>query len=278
MNNTFNIKRFGFTFRKDLIENGKQYVLLLLTMFGLMALVITFQTLNHYAISKNADNHLSLNRILLIYLSFMFLGFGTWFASTFSSPMNHKLKRLSYLISPASNLEKYLVRWIITTIGFIFAFFATMWFADALRVAIGSVVYPDLDIRFIDITQLFAPDGRNTGISYVVVPKEVFTILLSIYFLLQSIFLLGSTFWEKATFLKTFTAVAAIVAAFILICRWAILFFYGSLIGFGKVLDSFQLDQTFSTEQVIIVISAFTLTFWILAYFRMKESEIIKRL
>ena len=281
MNNTFDIKRFGLVFRKDLIENGKRYTLLFLTMFGLMALVITFQTLNYYAIERNVGDHLSLNRILLIYLSFMFLGFGVWFASTFSTPMNRKLKRLSYLISPASNLEKYLVRWIITTIGFILAFFAAMWIADVLRVTISSVFYPDVDIRFIDISKLVSPDARTHGNEYVV-PKEVFTILISLYFLLQSIFLLGSTFWEKATFVKTFTAVAAIVTAFILICRGAILFFYGSLIGFGKVLDSFQLDQTFTTDQAItfaaIVISAFTLTFWILAYFRLKESEIIKRL
>ena len=281
MNNTFDIKRFALVFRKDLIENGKRYTLFFLAMFGLMALVITFQTLDYYDIERNAGDHLSLNRILLIYLSFMFLGFGTWFASTFSTPMNRKLKRLSYLISPASNLEKYLVRWIITTIGFIPVFFAAMWIADALRVAISSVVYPDVDIRFIDIAKLVSPDARTHGNEYVV-PREVFTILISLYFLLQSIFLLGSTFWEKVTFVKTFTACAALITAYILICRWAILLFYGFLIGYGNVIASFELDNYLTIEQAIsfaaIVIAAFTLAFWILACFRMKESEIIKRL
>jgi len=281
MNNTFDIKRFGYVIRKDLIENWKRYMLLFLTMLGLMALVITFQTLGHYSDYRNADNHLSLNRDLLIYLSFMFFGFGAWFASTFSAPMNRKLKRLSYLISPASQLEKYLVRWILTTIGFILAFFATLWLADILRVAISSVVYSEIDFHFIDITKLVSPN-ENANYREYLVPKEVFTIVLSIYFLLQSIFLLGSTFWEKASFIKTFTAVAAIIAAFLLICRWAILLFYGGLEGYSNVFSSFELNETYSVTQATIfaaiVISAFTITFWVLAFFRLKESEIIKRL
>jgi hypothetical protein len=156
-----------------------------------------------------------------------------------------------------------------------------MWIADILRVAICSIIYPNVDINFLDISKWFSPTNNQYDRDYVV-PKDVFSILVSVYFLLQSIFLLGSTFWEKATFIKTFTAGAVISAAFLLICRWAILLFYGNLGGYYNVLDSFRLDQTYTTEQAItfaaIVISAFTITCWILAFFRMKESEIIKRL
>ena len=280
MNNTFDFKRFGFVFRKDFSENGKRYLLLFLTMLGLMALLITYPTWDYYSYDRIRDN-LYHNRSLLQILSFIFFASGTWFASTFSNPMNHKLKRLSYLISPSSNPEKFVVRWMITTIGFILAFFAALWIADLIRVTICSVVYPQVDIQFLDITKLvYLKENSNSG-EYVV-PKFIFIILLSIYFLLQSIFLLGSTFWEKASFIKTFTAGAAISGAYILICRWAIFSFYDNLNGYNNVLSSFDVSDKYTDTQAItfsaIIISAFTLTCWILAFFRMKESEIIKRL
>ena len=280
MNNTFNIKRFGLVFRKDFIENGKRYLLLFLTMLGIMAIIMTFYSWKHYQLGSYG-RYLFLNRILLEMLSFLFFGFGIWFASTFVSPMNNKLKRLSYLISPSSNLEKYLVRWIITTIGFIIAFFAAMWIADILRIAICSVKYPYADIKLLDITKLVAPKDNNNWGEYVV-PQNVFIIMISIYFLLQSVFLLGSTFWEKSTFIKTFSAVAVIVGAYLLICRWAILLFYGNMERYGNVISSFKLDQYFSEDQMVIftaaVFTVFSIIFWILSFFRMKESEIIKRI
>ena len=281
MNNTFHIKRFGLVFRKDFIENGKRYMLLFLTMLGLMALIITLQTWDYYSYShnRNADNHLNHNRLLLEMLSFMFFASGIWFASTFSNPMNRKLKRLSYLISPSSNLEKFLVRWMITTIGFIVAFFVAMWMADLIRVSICSVVYPEVEIHFLDITRLIA---LSPNASYYVIPKNEFPFMISIYFLLQSIFLLGSTFWEKATFIKTFTAGTALFVTYILLCRWVILLCYGSLTGYVNVMGSFEFDNYFAEYQIFTFASTFfavcSITCWIFAFFRIKESEIIKRL
>jgi len=285
MNNTFNIKRFGLTMRKDFIENGKRYLFLFVTLLGLITVAITFMTWEYYLnveASKTIEPSFFLfhNKNLLTFLSFTFLAAGIWFASTFTAPMNSKLKRITYLISPASNLEKYLTRWIITTMGFIVAFFAAMWIADAIRVALCSMRYPEIEIKFLDLSKLYYPDKIFIN-SDSMVPKGVFQFFLSLYFLFQSIFLLGSTYWEKASFIKTFTFGAVITAAFILICRWTILLFYGSLDGYGNVMSSFEINHTISEEQAVtiaaIVLAVFTLTFWVLAYFRMKESEIIKR-
>ena len=285
MNNTFNIKRFGLTFRKDFIENGKRYLLLFLTLLGLITVFITYITWLYYRNTEASETidpatFLFLNKRLLTFLSFTFLAAGIWFSSTFTTPMNSKLKSITYLISPASNLEKYLTRWIITIIGFIVAFFAAMWMADAIRVALCSIIYPEIEINFFDLSKLYYPD-KDYSSSIYMVPKSVFLFFLSLYFFLQSIFLLGSTYSEKASFIKTFTFGAAVIAAFILICRWTILLFYGSLDGFGNVMRSFEINQTIDADQGVtiaaIVLAVFTLTFWILAYFRMKESEIIKR-
>ena len=295
MNNTFNIKRFGLVLRKDFIENRKRYTLLFLTMFGIMAIISIYMSLDSYTFIsaddysdwsiKNWSEYEYLNEKLLTILSFMFLAGGILFASTFMTPMNSKLKRLSYLISPSSNLEKFFSRWLIVTIGYILSFFVAMWIMDTLRVTVLTAVFPDLDIKFLDLTKLFNPTDNYSG-EYLV-QKRVFTIMIFLYFLFQSLFLLGATFWEKASFIKTFTALFVIVVSYIMLSRWAISLSYGGLNGglndFGRVLDSFLGDRTEEREEFFMTLiyaglSVFTLISWILAYFRFRESEIIKRL
>jgi hypothetical protein len=196
--------------------------------------------------------------------------------------MNSKLKRLSFLVSPSSNFEKFFSRWMIVTIGYILAFFAAMWIADALRVAVITARFPDMEIKFLDVTKLVYPgDDYNTG-DYMM-PKFVFVILVFIYFFFQSLFLLGATFWEKASFIKTFTAISVIVFVYTILCRWTILISYEEgLNGFGRVLDSLlnKYNDTKNLPLLFIntVLSVFILANWVLAFFRFRESEIIKRL
>ena len=282
MNNIFDIKRFGLVFRKDLMEGWKRYALLFLTMFGIMAIIITWNYFDYY--DDIAQGYRSnYEKEILRYIPLLFGAFGLLFASTFMNPMNSKLKKITYLVSPSSNLEKYLTRWIIVTVVYIISFFIAMWFADAIRVAICSARYPDLDIAFIDLTKLINLNP-NWDASYLFPYKWVFFLCVATYSLFQSLFILGSTFWEKTSFVKTFTVGASIVFLYVMICRWAILFFYGTFDKFANVLNSFDsakrsnMNEDISLTITISVISAFTLINWTLAFFRFRESEIIKRL
>jgi len=280
MNNIFNIKRFGLVFRKDILENWKRYMLLFLTMLGVLALFITFISLDYYS---NERNNSDINFNLLKVISLFFGIFGMIFASTFMNPMNSKIKRMSYLINPSSNLEKFMTRWIIVTVGYIISFFIAIWIADILRVGICSARYPEIDVMFLDITKLISSD--DTGVFYeYVFNKGLFATIIAMFFLFQSFFILGSTFWEKSTFVKTFSAGILILLSFALICRWTILIFYGSFNEFVDVLSSVMpstnIDVNKENSAVITssVISLFTLINWTLAYFRFRESEIIKRI
>ena len=214
----------------------------------------------------------------------MFAAFGLLFASTFASPMNSKLKKISYLVSPSSNFEKYLTRWIITVAGYIIAFFVALWIADLIRVVICSARYPELNVSFMDFSKLIYQNddwsyGRGNLFN-----KQLFMICTSIFFLLQSLLVLGSTFWEKSSFIKTFTACALIVLSFVFICRWTILLFYGGFDEFGNAMNSFESieknDPNGEKALMIVscIISVFTLTNWVIAFFRFRESEITKRI
>ena len=286
MNNIFNIKRFGLVFRKDFMENRKLYVLFFLTMLGIMAIYSIIGTINycHQLGNTAVYNYMLHHRYLLIFFSFTFFTGGLLFASTFMMPMNSKLKMLSFLSSPSSNFEKYLSRWIIVTIGYVIAFFIAMWIADFLRVTVANVYYPDLEIKFLDLTKLIYPRDDNRLGEYLM-SKIDFKIWVFIYFFFQSLFLLGATFWEKASFVKTFVVLSVIVFVYIMLCRWTILLSYEEgLEGFGRVLNSlnpFTKNENAEKPFIVLVctvLSVFTLTNWILAFFRFRESEIIKRL
>jgi hypothetical protein len=270
-----------------MMENWKRFALMFLTMLGIMAIVLTAQSLNYYdVVDRHGNNYNNLNNQLLNALLAMFAAFGLLFASTFMNPMNSKTKRIAYLTCPASTLEKYFTRWMIVTVGYIISFFIALWIADAVRVGICSARYPEQTMNFLDLSKLVYPGTEFTSRrDYVFDNMHLFAVALNIYFLIQSLFILGSTFWEKATFIKTFTVVAVIVLAYILVCRQAIRLSYGDLDGFGNVLASFEgvfnndkISQKQAVTLVTSVLSVFTLANWTLAFFRIRESEIIKRL
>ena len=282
MNNIFNIKRFGLVFRKDMLENWKRYLLLFITMLGMITIVITWTSFENY----NKDHYRpDLNYTLLKILLLMFGAFGLLFSSTFMNPMNSKIKRMAYLINPSSNLEKYLSRWVIVTAGYVISFFIALLIADILRIGMCSVRYSEANVTFLDLTKLIYM-GNSWSYSGYIFNKELFIITTATYLLFQSLFILGSTFWEKSTFIKTFTAGALILLSYALICRWTILLIYGNFDNFGNALWSLENvsinHNDISKERGMIlvssVISVFTLINLTLAYFRFRESEIIKRL
>jgi hypothetical protein len=267
------------------MENWKRFALMFLTMLGIMAIILTFQSLDYYdTVDSYGKSYENLNNKLLSALLAMFAAFGLLFASTFMNPMNSKTKRIAWLTCPSSTPEKYLTRWMIVTVGYIISFFIALWIVDAIRVGICSARYPKLTVEFLDLSKLVYPGGEFTSQQgYVFINRYLFAVVLNVYFLIQSLFVLGSTFWEKATFIKTFTAAAVIALAYILVCRQAILLSYGGEFdGFGNVLASFE--GVFKNDEIkalifaTCVLSAFTLTNWTLAFFRIRESEIIKRL
>ena len=271
MNNTFNIKRFGLVMRKDFQENWKRYTMQFLAMFGIIAIMLYFQSDNMYRNSRMEPDY-----FLLIWTSFMFLGFGLLFASTFTEPMRSKIKRASYLMNPSSNLEKYVSRWLIVTVGYIIAFFVALWLADLLRVAICSARYPEIDVNMLDLGELIGMRNAGNVFSY-----NEFGFFVGLFFFLQSVCVLGSTFWEKVSFVKTFAAATILVLLFLLLANWTISIFYTDFEQFTNVLDSFakenQMSDTAFFTITTSVFASLTLVFWIFAFFRFRESEIIKR-
>ena len=285
MNDIINIKRFALVLKKDFMENWKRYLLYFAALVGIIALIMIIRANDAYDYAKRGYSLslIGLNKDLLAIATISFIVGGLLFASTMMDPMKGKTKRISYLIMPASNFEKYFSRWFIVSIGYIVAFFLALWLADLIRMAVCSARYPEMEVVALNLQYLIAPEeGGNEVWRQYFIPHQAFLVGFPIYVLCQSLFVLGSLFWEKLSFIKTFAVGAIILTAFILVCRWTILVFYNKDFNqFGNVLESFKFDEKVTVNQafsiVAVIISVFAIVNWVIAYIRFKESEIIKR-
>ncbi|WP_029906816.1 hypothetical protein [Prevotella sp. 10(H)] len=277
MNDTFNIKRFCLLLQKDIQESWKKYMMRVLTIFGVLAIFLTWDS--YMALGQAVENGRIpeyLNRELLTFVSLFFFIFGCISASLSMEPINSKTKRLSYLMNPSSSFEKFFSRWLIFTIGYIVAYVVLFFMADAVRVLICSVMFPSLDVAFIDLNKLIGDKDYN----HVFNDSLKFAQLVCVFFFFQSLFILGSTFWPKNAFIKSFSAGTIVFIAFLFICWITIsIVFKDGMEGFGNALNngSFRGNSGDKEKGVMYIFAFFALVNWIIAFFRFKESEVIKR-
>ena len=271
-NDTFSINRLFLLLQKDIQENWKKYLIHIATVYGALVVVLTFNSIPNVTYEGSEAYH---NKNLITFTIFIFFVMGTVFASTMMEPMNSKAKRISFLMNPSSMSEKFLSRWLIVTIAYIIIFVLVLIPADATRVFICTLRYPEINISFIDFSKLVGES--ESWNEYALQPRD-FMIIGSLFFLLQSVFVLGSTFWQRNTFVKTFSAGLIIGATYLFICYKLIsVLFENGMMDYARLtsLDDNQDNVVRITSALFIL---FTLINWILAFLRFKESEIIKRL
>ena len=130
---------------------------------------------------------------------FLFWGFGCLFASLMMEKMKNKTKRIAYLMTPATNFEKFFSRFLPVVIVFIIAFFLAFKLADYTRIAILSMRYPEFNITAVNISQGLCSQNLDSMTHN----WMELTALFSIYLFFQSLFILRSTLWYKNPFIKT---------------------------------------------------------------------------
>jgi len=288
MNNIFNFKRFYLTLRKDVLENGRRYLMMFLVFSGIMTLIFTLISTSHTWDSNRERALQDINQNLLGTIISAFYSLGLVAASMLMKPMNSKAKRISYLVLPSSNFEKYLSRWLIVTVGFAALFFAGVIVSDCLRVSIASSLYPKLEFPLIDWGKM-CYRGEGMRHDYIFSDtdsslQQLHYVLLSFLFV-HSLFTLGSAFRTKNSFPKTFITIAIIALLYISVCSLAIWACYPAFDNFGFVLEAVveKIKEWGLTNDRVICCSfcvgyLFTFVNWTLAFFRFRESEITERL
>ncbi len=195
---TFNFKRYLQVTRKDLTENKKKY----LTFFGAAVAIFYCIQVLFFRIKDpiTADSPL----FGLISLCFLALTHVSM-ASTFDC-LNSKQKRLTYMLTPASHLEKYLSRLTIALplglLGIILALIVSEMLCRFTVNVIFGYDLPSISLSMLhELTQMeafmFTVSGSNPPSVFVVHPG------ISVFFFCLSIFNLGSALFRKYAYIKT---------------------------------------------------------------------------
>ena len=175
--------------------------------------------------------------------------------------MSSKRKKISFLMTPATTLEKYISQFIIYIFGTSIIFI--------IRFLIFSAIYPGYGIIQMIPSQyivelLFDSNFYNTFADN---PANLY---LLITMFSTSLFFLGSTIWPRFSFVKTFGALSAIFFSNLLLAM--------SILAKDPLFELIFDDATTAITIVLLALAIASIFCFTLAYYRLKESEIIQRM
>ncbi len=126
MNQTFSLARFGRLLSKYFSDNRTQ---LLLNVALLTGILLIGAILFYRDLPFQADRNRS--------ISLFIFGWPIWYVFTWQQVevLNNRERAMSYLLQPASQLEKFLLIWLVSGVGFLLVFFGLFAAIDAVGVA-----------------------------------------------------------------------------------------------------------------------------------------------
>jgi hypothetical protein len=268
-NNFFAFRRWQFYLQKHFTDNFRFYAMALLSLFGLMTVIPVLVVLT-------GNEFQSLRNFIPFYYFGLFLG-GLLFTSRFFNELGNKEKGVDFLMIPASQFEKFITIFLVSTIGFLLFYHLSVYTS-----------YKIIDsVRFTKYGSHIENDYE-----FLSTPKEKIYIYYS-YIVLQSMFLLGATYYHKYSFIKTVLSIFVFLLALCIINCLLVICFFGTEHGFWKISTPFVMvnkqepidTQSWHTITYLIPewlqkIYLFAVKFllapiiWTIAYFRLKDKEI----
>lgn len=253
---TFNINRFGKLLREDFLLNKRQYFFAALILAAFP--ILSYLASGYWNPSVHESNRFeSLPGLMLFGLIFTFLRL-----NLFSDPRKSQF----FLGLPASTLEKYSAKWLITGplffLGFVSTLFVGAVIGKFLAQALFSYNTPGMTAFFSALPDIFAA-----------------------YMMVHIIFMIGMIQWKRYAPLKMAgMGIGVLIAFTMIVAILARVIFHEYAEGWGVQMSdsdfSFQGDpeEIFNTPFVntlkYLLILAGPICFWLSGYFKLKEKEI----
>ncbi|MDC7232886.1 MAG: hypothetical protein PQJ58_06615 [Spirochaetales bacterium] len=256
--NTFNPKRFMLLFKKDLIQGYRPLLITLAAAVGATFFLLLVSTPGEVS----QEVHMGL------FTPMLWAG-GLIFTSLIFKEA-HALNQIhGWLMTPASRLEKYLQKLLLTTVFFTLALIVTFFTASALN----TLVYL---LFFSQRPPLFNPFQSWVWIN------------IGHYMIVQSIFFLGAAWFRKFNFVKTVLTlnVLQIAAALVLGLIAGLVYWtpireasHGNAAWFmeaGQILTLrfTSVNPALITIGKVVYFGLLAPFFWIVSWLRMKEIEV----
>jgi len=287
-NINFSFTRLMAVMKRDMMENWKTNLYRLIACYSGAAMAFLF---GMYGVLSGNRGETGETQYLGFCNTFhSILTFVTFFylivcASRIMEVMNTKNKRISYMMLPATNGEKFISRAIYVCIISIVIFFAGLFFAELTRLALlplfdapkefsSFCLFDIMSVSFYDTIHI---NPEAYGASSTFMP---YLFLISNGLWGHSIYILGGTYFRKHPFIKTW---GICMAAFFLILYLMInISDEGTFIYILKWMEDLADKSSWINEEVIfstisIIFLALTVFNWTLSYHLFRNSQITDR-
>lgn len=253
--NIFNRNRFFVLIRNDLFTGYRNLLIAGGAIAGALLTIYLLTTWNN----SNSDFHRTFFPMVIFFGGYLM-------TSMIFKDMHEKQRNYIYLTLPASTLEKFLSRLLLTSVGFVAIvmalYYLFSWIAAGLSLLIFDRSLP-----------AFQPFTRETMTA------------LGVYLVTQSVFLFAAVYFRSHAFFKTILSIFSfsfIVSIFtMLVVRIVFWEYFDGLFMpdhfdinlrymFG---DGESFGQFVSAASKILFWFVMAPYFWVLTYFRLKETE-----
>lgn len=279
-NNCFSFSRLGLVMKRDLMENWKKNLYRFLGPYAGFLLVILLCYMIKGDFSSFQTTMLSAFTLILV-----FGGFYT--ASSIMENMDTQQNRISFLMLPATSLEKFITRALYVTLGFALTLIVALLLAEVTRFLFLPLFdLPEgynqsvLPFMWENLTRFqsmkFTGEGADESYTIGVMTNVIGWL---VFFWSHSFFILGGCYWQKHPFWKT---LGVIILVNHLLGLIGILLIQ-SLENVNWNIDVEWLEANFSWVTIegiltfVIVLFTCLLAFnWWLSYRCFKRSQVIK--
>jgi hypothetical protein len=253
--------KFVRVLNKEVQENKKNLFIYALT----IALVLFVQEVGGaFFIRMTGGIQPAENGYLTNFIGFLFLGGFITTSIIFSDDMFSRIGQHNWLMLPASRLQKFLAKGLLTAIAYPIAL--------AVLLTVVSIVVEAIALLFFgNPFIMFNPFTRHIGI------------MMLHYLVTQSIFLLGATYFRKTHFVKTVLSlgVIGILLAILSTIMVRIVFapYFTGPFGFHFSIDSYVMYDHLTLVRVskwigsVIYWAILPAFCWYTAYLRVKEVQ-----
>lgn len=183
--------RLGLLLRNDLLAFFRPVLYATAGLFGLMLVLYFVQV-------QDVVEHGTVPPFFTEWFGTILMVVGFLMSSFAFHELSHKEKGMAFLMVPASQLEKWLSRFLLTSIGFALYFWLTFGLIALISEGLSLMIF---DAKL----NSFEWAGENTWL------------LLRMYVVFQSIFMAGSVLLGKLAFLKTPVTLVIVGAALVLV-------------------------------------------------------------
>lgn len=206
----FSFGRMWLVLKSDLMSNKKQIIYNFITLYGVFMLVELFLLTSHCNFETFTYGYAGTIDVVISILALFYI-------STIMRPMMTKQKRISFLMLPATNAEKFVSRLLYTTAGFFVLAMLALVAALVSRYIMLPLVSADSEFytnsAIIPVFKvLFSGDNEAIfdGSKYIM-SSEYSTALTCVLVLwTYSIYLLGGSIWYRYAFIKTVASLTVI--------------------------------------------------------------------